>query len=475
MAHYDYPHSPYRMGDDFFDDSGGDFGGGGDDGGYDDQDDQQYDDSAQDDDSQQNDDQQYDDQSGDGGQGDGGDDGGDGSDGGDGNGGDSGDDDRGDVDDQFSDPDDLVQLDDSAALSAADFPNATEADFQDDDGSWTPDDYQTSAENFFGDHQFFGDNIFTQRAAEGYTPFEDAGFKQGFDEIAPGSSDSVHLFERDGHLSAFGFVPLAVLEYLRMKYTGIDWGNMDVSVPPRGDAPQPQPLPPAFSAVQEQDAVDLRQYCSPVGDQGQTSRCSAFAWTHATELVSKLKTGSQQRLSPSYTMLEFQRVQGDAQDYAYAYSGGEGTISGVDPARALIENGTCRQEFWPDASESPVTSEKILINDAQRHRLDATPLPIALDDARKVLSAGCPVHVSINTGPGFAKVGRDGISNAAEPPSGQHGRHAMLMVGYTGNFYIIKNSWGTDWGDQGYCYIPKNVLAASDPDLVAVLVKKEGA
>jgi C1A family cysteine protease len=47
----------------------------------------------------------------------------------------------------------------------------------------------------------------------------------------------------------------------------------------------------------------------------------------------------------------------------------------------------------------------------------------------------------------------------------------MLIVGYTGNFYILKNSWGTDWGDQGYCYVPKNVLAASDPEFIAVLLK----
>jgi C1A family cysteine protease len=84
------------------------------------------------------------------------------------------------------------------------------------------------------------------------------------------------------------------------------------------------------------------------------------------------------------------------------------------------------------------------------------------------------VQVSINTGTTFSDVGRDGVFNAAEAPSGRHGRHAMLIVGYTGNFYIVKNSWGEEWGDKGYCYIPKNVLADSDPDFVAVLVKKDG-
>ena len=78
----------------------------------------------------------------------------------------------------------------------------------------------------------------------------------------------------------------------------------------------------------------------------------------------------------------------------------------------------------------------------------------------------------MNTGGTFSKVGRDGLFNAAEAPDGRHGRHAMLITGYVGNFYVVKNSWGTDWGENGYCYIPKNVLAASEPEFVAVLLKK---
>ncbi|HUA87350.1 MAG TPA: C1 family peptidase [Bryobacteraceae bacterium] len=457
------PNFRYHLGDDdgggFFDDSGDDGNGG------DSQDD--GDDSYQDDDDQYDDDQQddQDDEEEDA-------DGGNGDDGGDDDG--NGDEDN-DDDDDLSDPGDLVDLDDDVALSAEDFPNATDADFNDDDGSWTADDYQQSAENLFGDHEFFGDTMEQQRADEGYQPFTDPGFLHGFEQVAPGSSDTVRLFERDGQLSAFGFVTSAMLEYLRMRYTGIDLSNLDVSVPPRGEPVIPQPLPPAFDAVQPADAVDLRKYCTPIGDQGQTSRCSAFAWTHATELVTNLKSGSAPALSPSFTMLQFQRMQGDARDYPYAYSGGDGTISGTDPGQVLVEHGTCRRELWPDSSPVPTTSERVLISDADQHRLDGTPHPISIDDIRKVLSAGCPVHVAINTGPNFSDVGRDGIFNAAEAPSGRHGRHAMLLVGYTGNFFIVKNSWGENWGDKGYCYIPKNVLAASEPDLVAILVKKDGA
>jgi len=461
---------PYRMDDDdgggFFDDGGS---GGGDDGGYgadddsDDQDSGDTDSDDQDTDDADSDDQDTDDADADGGA--------DGGDGGDGGGGDDNNDD-GDVNDSFSDPDDLVGLDDDTAIPADSFPNATAADFEDDGGGWSADDYQQSAQNLFGDHEFFGDTMATQRADEGYTPFGDPGFAERFEQIAPGSSQTVQLFERDGQLHAFGFLTQAMLEFLMMQYSGIDFSNVDVSVPPRGEPVPPQPLPPAFASVPVQDAVDLRKYCTPVGDQGQTSRCAAFAWTHAAELVANMKDGNTPRLSPSFTMLEFQRMQGDAQDYAYAHSGGDGTINGPDPGRVLAEAGTCRQELWPDDKETPVTSERTLIADAESHRLDATPLPIALDDVRTVLSAGCPVQVDMNTGPAFSNVGRDGIFNAAEPPSGRHGRHAMLIVGYTGNFYTLKNSWGESWGDKGYGYVPKSVLAASDPEFVAALVKK---
>ena len=446
----------YWMGDDF-----GDFGDGGDGGdfGDDGNGDDQYDD--QDDDDQDDEDQDEEDQ------GDGGDDDGNGN----GDDGDDGDDGE-NLDDMFAGGDDLPPLDDDVFQSASDFPNADASDFEDDTGDWTTKDYQDSAQNLFGDHEFFGDTLIQQKTDEGFQPYEDERFSRAFDDLAPGAGETVHLFERDGKLFAFGMLSQAALELLMARYTGIDMSNVDVAVPQKGEPAPPEPLPPAFANVAEQDAVDLRKYCTPIGDQGQTGRCSAFAWTHAVEMSRNILQEDSPRLSPNFTMYEFQEMQGDAQDYRYAYSGGDGTISGPDPGRVLVANGTCRQELWPDNRDQPAAPERQLETDAQRYRLEAAPLPIAIDDVRKVLSGGCPVHVSMNTGTAFSDVGRDGLFNAAEKPWGRHGRHAMLIVGYTGNFFTLKNSWGTDWGDQGYCYVPKNVLAASDPEFIAVLLKK---
>jgi len=37
-------------------------------------------------------------------------------------------------------------------------------------------------------------------------------------------------------------------------------------------------------------------------------------------------------------------------------------------------------------------------------------------------------------------------------PSTAGGGHAIALVGYTTTGFIVRNSWGTDWGDGGYAY-----------------------
>lgn len=38
-------------------------------------------------------------------------------------------------------------------------------------------------------------------------------------------------------------------------------------------------------------------------------------------------------------------------------------------------------------------------------------------------------------------------------------KHAVLAVGYTPEYWIVKNSMGTDWGDEGYAYIERGKKA----------------
>jgi len=368
--------------------------------------------------------------------------------------------------------DDIAPVDDDVFASADDFEDAEEQDFEHDDGDWTADDYDASSERLFGQHEFFGDDIENRLADEGYTPLADEGIVDAFVAVAPAAEETVSFMTKDDTLAPVGFVVGTVFEELLRLFPDADFTRLHLSVPYKEDPDAPQtdipPLPAALD-VEPRDAVDLRKYCTPIGDQGQTSRCAAFAWTHATELVNNILGREPAPLSCTYTMLEFQKMQGDYKDPVYAYKGGDGTIGGPRPGEVLVNQGVCHKRYWPDDRKAPLAAEEEMAQDAARHKLPAKLLEVTIDDLKKVLSAGCPVQVSMDTGPNFSDLGRDGVFSAAEEPSGKHGCHAMLIVGYVGNYYIVKNSWGVDWGDKGYCYIPHKVLLESEPEFVAIV------
>lgn len=65
-----------------------------------------------------------------------------------------------------------------------------------------------------------------------------------------------------------------------------------------------------------------------------------------------------------------------------------------------------------------------------------------------------PVTIAIYAGhSGFLNVGKSG---GIVCPTTIKIDHGVLLVGYNKTHWIIKNSWGTGWGDNGFCYIPKN-------------------
>ncbi len=66
-----------------------------------------------------------------------------------------------------------------------------------------------------------------------------------------------------------------------------------------------------------------------------------------------------------------------------------------------------------------------------------------------------------NQGPILTRLGVDRTWDRATPNNGildkyqpdtVRGGHAVSLVGYTKDHFIVRNSWGTAWGDQGFAY-----------------------
>ena len=62
-----------------------------------------------------------------------------------------------------------------------------------------------------------------------------------------------------------------------------------------------------------------------------------------------------------------------------------------------------------------------------------------------------PVSVAVDFSKQFAYKG--GVIRAKDCKKDPH--HAVLAVGYTPEYWIVKNSKGTDWGEDGYAYIER--------------------
>ncbi|KAJ0596032.1 putative zingipain [Helianthus annuus] len=75
------------------------------------------------------------------------------------------------------------------------------------------------------------------------------------------------------------------------------------------------------------------------------------------------------------------------------------------------------------------------------------------------LGVSCPVSVSIDAGSRDFQFYSGGIFTGK---CGTYLDHYVVVVGYRTeagkNYWLVRNSWGADWGEQGYVRIERNVI-----------------
>ncbi|XP_055633784.1 cathepsin M-like [Toxorhynchites rutilus septentrionalis] len=74
-----------------------------------------------------------------------------------------------------------------------------------------------------------------------------------------------------------------------------------------------------------------------------------------------------------------------------------------------------------------------------------------------------PIAVSLNAAPKSFQLYKNGIYDDEASCDNTKVNHAMLLVGYTPTYWILKNWWGT-WGDGGYMKLArgKNMCGVSN-------------
>jgi C1A family cysteine protease len=82
---------------------------------------------------------------------------------------------------------------------------------------------------------------------------------------------------------------------------------------------------------------------------------------------------------------------------------------------------------------------------------------------RSCLAYGFPFVFGFTVYDAFesAAVARSGVLNMPGPKEKMAGGHAVMAVGYDGGArrFVIRNSWGNDWGQKGYFTMPYDYLS----------------
>ncbi|MFN2451714.1 MAG: C1 family peptidase [Candidatus Dormibacteria bacterium] len=200
-------------------------------------------------------------------------------------------------------------------------------------------------------------------------------------------------------------------------------------------------------------SVDLRSACPPVYDQGQLGSCTANAIAGAVEF-DELKSRSSQSWTPSRLFIYYnERV----------LEGTTSTDSGAqlrDGIKVIAAAGVVPEAEWPyDISRFAERPPQPLYDEATRDRISSyARIPQMLVQLKTCLAEGFPfifgfsVFASLET----REVARTGVIPLPQPGDSMVGGHAVGCVGYddAAQRFIIRNSWGTGWGEGGYGYMP---------------------
>lgn len=214
----------------------------------------------------------------------------------------------------------------------------------------------------------------------------------------------------------------------------------------------------ALSAGTLPDSVDLRPQCPVVYNQGRLGSCTANALGSMIEFL-EIKEKLNDQYTPSRLFIYYyERLI----EHTIGYDAGAALRDGM---KVLVNLGAPHENLWPyNISLFKETPPIACYNDALNHKVvQYQRLTQDLNSLKSCLADGFPFAFGFTVYQNFeaTDIAQNGIMHM--PSGGTLGGHAVKAVGYdeSKQWFIVKNSWGVQWGDKGYFYMPYQYITNS--------------
>jgi C1A family cysteine protease len=227
-------------------------------------------------------------------------------------------------------------------------------------------------------------------------------------------------------------------------------------------ATAPAPAPKLATA-------DLRAWCSPIENQGNLGSCTANAGIGLLEYFERRACGRHLDASRLFLYKATRNLLG--------WTGDTGAWLRTT-MEAMVLFGSPPERFSPytiatfDVEPSSfcyafAANYRALIY----YRLDPSGVtrPALLATIKNYINAGLPSMFGFTVYSSYSQASPTGKFPYPAPGEGTAGGHAVVAVGYDDNMlikgtaanapqtkgaFLIRNSWGTAWGDAGYGWLP---------------------
>jgi C1A family cysteine protease len=208
----------------------------------------------------------------------------------------------------------------------------------------------------------------------------------------------------------------------------------------------------SYQQLKVPSSIDWRELgaVTPVKDQGQCGSCWSFSATGAMEGAWSITTGNLISLSEEQLVDCSKRYgnlgcNGGLMDNAFQYA---------------IDNGMCVEADYPYSASAGTSGSCQTKCDPEVTITDCADVPANNQLALKEAVSFGPVSIAIEADQRIFQSYSSGVITSST--CGTDLDHGVLIVGYgtestTGiDYWLVKNSWSTSWGDEGYVKIERS-------------------